>query len=471
MPRTQEDGDVATSARSPRVLPVREFGYATIDTADVLCDGRLDVYTSIARKGYFSVEVATTGIRLRASSFIGVIPINDRLTLDVSPRVPLANMSRLIAVSGRGPTPLEHSSRQYESGGDLYPSLATIYATALRSQVAHIAHQGFLREYQRIDEMSSLPRGRVRLGETMRRAAAYGLDHRVAVTRFERAVDNAPNRCLVYAAWHLAQYAATLYESLPRRELHRIHADLNTVKQQFRGVRLDLSREFLKDRTVSGRQALPSLRSYYRPALELALAIIGRRAVLLEKSSGEIELPSLVINMSDVFEAYLREVLREGAAPLGLHVLDGNARPPLGAQHDLLHEGVAIEASPDIVIARRTSAGRIEPQVIVEVKYKPAKELPDRHDLNQTITYGLSCGVEHVMIVQPRAEHSKISASLHALGRIGDMTVWYYVFDLDGDVKKEEQAFVNAACSLVTAVQTGEAMAPAEQTDLTDSVA
>ena len=47
------------------------------------------------------------------------------------------------------------------------------------------------------------------------------------------------------------------------------------------------------DPLVSGALQLPSIRSYYREVLDVALAIIERKGVLLEKAIGDLRLPSL----------------------------------------------------------------------------------------------------------------------------------------------------------------------------------
>jgi 5-methylcytosine-specific restriction enzyme subunit McrC len=104
------------------VLRVREFETVEVATDLVLRGGRLDMYPMLEGKGYFAVLIGTSAARIQAKGFIGLIPINDRLTLEVVPRVPLVNLSRVLEVSRQAPVMLSNAFRFYEAEGELYPS-------------------------------------------------------------------------------------------------------------------------------------------------------------------------------------------------------------------------------------------------------------------------------------------------------------------------------------------------------------
>lgn len=162
------------------------------------------------------------------------------------------------------------------------------------------------------------------------------------------------------------------------------------------------------------------------------------------------ELPSVVVNMSDVFESYLRRVLtasaRKGAWPL--MVLDGNKAPPAGGKGEVFDSGEEVVATPDIVI-RRSQTAQSPSSVIVEVKYKPVKARPSRHDLNQAITYGFAYGAEHVVLALPRPAFGGPTHGLGYLGQISNLNVWQYVFDLNAvDLIEEERLWADRIRSL-----------------------
>lgn len=413
----------------------------------LLVGDRLNLGEAVEQKGgLFNTRLTSTGLRLQALGYIGVIPINDQLVIEVVPRVPVRNLSRLMEVSGKVPEPLIGVTRRYAQAGTIYPSLVAMYAEALSRALDTVHTHGLLRDYERRETVTSMPHGRILVGQTIQRTAARGEQHRVPISWFQRTVDTPANRCLRYAVWRLAQYNEQFKADLRLSEYRRTARLLNRCMNELQGIELDLRTTFLTDPIVTGRQPLPTLRRYYRPALDLALAIAGGRAVALEEADSGLQMPSLLIKMSDVFEAYLRNVLVRAADTdaWGLRVLDGNKHAPAGAaKRNLLDSGVAHEATPDIVVAGGTR--RLpEHRLLIEVKYKPAKPTVDRDDLNQTLTYGVSYRTPELVIAQPRAGGSAI-AGLRPLGTLAGMNVSLYVFDLDAeDLEDEEHRFVQA---------------------------
>lgn len=434
---------------SPKLLRLPEFTTVEVSPEDILRNGRLDMYASLKRKGYFTVRVGISATRIQAGGHVGVIPINDRLTIEVVPRVPLGNFSRLLEVSQQAPMVVADAIRLYDTEGQLYPSLAGIYATGLREQLEQIVHRGLLKDYQRSEELTSFPRGRVNVGQTMQRAVSRGVSHRASVSYFQRSVDNPPNRCLLAAVWRLSQYVGQTGAALPHQQRRRIQRDLNYCVHQLRGVQTDLAEGFQADGIVTGRRSLPALRMYYRPALDLALTVIGREAVLLERHGDRLRLPSLVVDMSTVFEAYARRTLLE-ASKSGhwpVVVLDGNKKPPVGGAGELFDSGIKTPATPDIVFQHRQPQAGGYP-LLIEVKYKPATDLPDRGDLNQAITYATSYRCDCVVILQPRGERSRLVGLQH-LGTIGTISVYHYVFDLAApDLAEAEQRLSDSLIKL-----------------------
>ena len=78
--------------------------------------------------------------------------------------------------------------------------------------------------------------------------------------------------------------------------------------------------------------AIPSFRPAYGKALPLALEIIRGSSVWLDRFDSGLVAPSFLINLEDVFEAYVRNVLnarfKEGG--IDITVLDGNKKRWMG---------------------------------------------------------------------------------------------------------------------------------------------
>lgn len=441
------------SSNWPEVLEFVEESSQDISPELILRDGRLDIYPEAAK--YFDLRPNPWGLKLQPKTFVGLIPLNPRLTLDVRPRVPVGNFVRLLLVSGTVQTDIDRAIRRYATDTEFFPSLWDTYSRAMVSYIREAWVRGLLREYERREEGTSFPRGRILMSPTVKNFAPKGLAHRVQVSWFNRTIDNPANRCVKYALWRLIRFRINTAKAAGWRKLLR---ELIACYHYFDGVILDMSREFMRDSVVGGTAALPRLREYYRPLLELSRVIVGQQAVSLDRSPGTVQLPSMVLDMSDVFEAYLRNLLTQSAATnkWPVAVLDGN-RKTGGARKPLLDEGSTVEATPDIVFADGHSSTAFP--LVVEVKYKPG-EL-QRDDLNQVISYGVSYKSPHVVVAQPKGHSGGKRPGLHPFGRVNDLSIHHYVFDLDAtDLIAEENRFATEMLTLSLAVRSQRPASP-----------
>jgi 5-methylcytosine-specific restriction enzyme subunit McrC len=453
-PQALSDGDAeatpfASEAAGRRVATASEYGIvAGVEPDDLYANGKLAVYPEVLVHGYATVGVRDGRLVLRAGGYVGLIPINDGLEIDVRPRVAVDKLERLLRVSGRAPIAFRPYLRPYDVDAEPAPSLLDMLTDALLAAVDDIGANGLHREYRTRIEDTSFPRGRILIGPTIQRHAARGAEHRAVASWFDHTADTGPNRCLKYALWFVARKYMGMRPPPPgvRRMLGR----LNRAYRLYDGAVLDLRRQFMDDPLVRDPGRLPSVRSYYRPGLLIAAAIIHDRGVSLGGRGDDILMASLLVNMEEVFEAYIRAVLVEqlGRLRRDLLVLDGNRGRPGGAKKWLFDAPPSTDATPDIAVRLVTSvAGRSDHPVIVECKYKPSPT-PDRDDLNQTITYGASYSSPSVIVCHPGTPTNR--SGLSRLGTIGGMTVFDYAFDLAaGSLDAEEAAFGLAVARLL----------------------
>ncbi|TMC55491.1 MAG: hypothetical protein E6J20_00460, partial [Chloroflexi bacterium] len=256
----------------------------------------------------------------------------------------------------------------------------------------------------------------------------------------ERTADTAANRCLKMAVWILARSYGQSADL--NRERRRLAARLNAAYRLFEDAELDFRLAFLADPLVLGTATLPTTRDYYRNALDVARLVVTNSSVHLDRAGSDVHMPSLLIAMDEVFERYVRNVLRDGFASIrpDLRVLDGNREGK-----KLLFDAAPSEpAKPDIVIRAPDSST----PVVMDVKYRPASGKPDRADINQVITYAASYRASIAVVVQPRAENSPRNR-LMQLGNIVNLGVFQYVMDLGADLDEEEAALIEAVAALV----------------------
>lgn len=440
---TDDAQNATVTVTSPRIISVKEHEPLSVSLAGLLDDsGRLRLNREIEEKGYFAAYLKNGRLRLQATGYVGHIPLNDQIVVNVTPRVPVANLSRMLRLSGEVPTGLTRT-RGYATTESWNDSLLDIYASALIRHVESIASGGLLREYQRREEVSTFPRGRILMTESAVRLRPRGITHAVAVSYFHRTTDNPANRCLKYAIWFLAgRYARLRQRTGPAR---RLHQRLNVLYALFEGVELDHRLDFLRDPEVRGARPLPALRAYYRDALDLAVTIVRRHGVEIETHGESVSLPSLILNMNKVFEAYLRNVLgryaRENAwSP---RVLDGNA----DGKKPLFDEEPSADATPDIVL-RGPDGGH---PAVIEVKNVPVEGPSKRESIEQAVTYGVSYRCQHVVLAHPRGV-SGPDPGLRLLGRMAELRLYQYIFDLDADdLASEDDRFGEAIGTLINA--------------------
>jgi 5-methylcytosine-specific restriction enzyme subunit McrC len=427
-------------------LTVREQQHV-LAPPSLLRDGRLDVYPQVLKKDLFQITVTPEGARLQARAHVGVIPLNDEVTLHVTPRVPVRNLDRLLAMTSHVPLALPEFTRDYDVAGDVYPSLVTLYASSLRAQVESLAAQGLLRRYERRERDFAAPRGRVNVSRTVQLSVPRGAPT-VSTSYFERTVDSPENRLLLAAVMWLEAYARQVAGTIGPAAHRQVARHLTAAWHLLSGVTYDPAHAFLRDAVVSGRGALPQRHAAYRPVLDFARSLLDGQAVVVERAGSHVVLPTLLVNMERLFETYVREVLtrhaRRDAWPED--VLDGNLRPPAGALRGLFDEtGDEVEMNPDIVLLR-SGQGGTRCAAVIDVKYRPVGARIDRHDLEQVLLYAVGYGSPVAVVVQPCRTVARWG--LRRAGSVEGIDVYVYAMDLSGDLDAEEAALAAAVRGL-----------------------
>ncbi len=407
------------------VYRVQEHAEVPVSIEAMMVGARLDLYPDLTRRDYLQVSLGGDHIRFRAGGYIGLIPLNDRVALEVTPKVPVGQLMQILHLAKWHPISLERFVRDYATERGPFDSILDVLALSLIAAVDRVVRRGLHREYLHREEDTSFPKGRV----VMRRAMHYrarGISHRVGTTWYEPTFDIVPNRLIKYALWWLgAHYGGAVL----RKGHRRLLTQLTRLYLAMDRVQLDRGRLFLKQRELCFPSALPSHRSYYTPALELALLVAEKRVISFGPSGKTVTLPSIIIDMEVVFESYIRETLRDTFAGSGLTVRDGNRAPPTGARKGLFDGQDKPEATPDVVIHAGESVA-----AILEVKYK---EMPDREDINQGITYATSYRAPTVVLVHPAADTQ--SGGLRLVGVVGGLRVFQYAYDLAGNIEAEQR--------------------------------
>lgn len=394
-------------------------------------DGKVQILKEVLTRGFFDIDFRAGELVLVAGRFVGVVPLNERVIVEIRPKAKLSDFARVLEVAGEEPGSLDFFEHEYleKDGIDRFFPLI---ARSLLKQLHAVEQEGILKTYrQKMGSFTFKPS--VRFSKTAQRLWARGNFSHTISEVFEQTKDCPLNRLIKYALWYCGKYLGA--EKVSRSLLEEV----SFFYDLFESVPLDLTLQFVPEvETTLAAGQVPLIRQYYMRIAQICLLIARNRSVVLESSNGETPLLSFIINLEDVFEKYVRNTLKVYASEfVATIVQDGNTE---GRSH-LYYDSKAIEIRPDIVVLCDG-----EKKLIADVKYKPKATEADRY---QIITHAVALGAHTVVSILPASEGKN---GIFRKGKIRDSSgieVFEYYLPLEGDLKAEERQMAHGILSLV----------------------
>lgn len=394
-----------------------------IDVHDVMSDGELAIYPYVEERGLLFLGFRKGKLLISAGPFVGLIPLTDRIAIDVQPRFPMPNLARVIDVSGGTLTHLVDVRRSYSLADEQNYSVIEFMAQNLISSFKFIEVQGFVKKFLPRREVTSFPHGRIDLNGTLRQWA-NGKLHVVSSQSFEQSADVPENRVIKSA--FLCILSTIKSSSDAGKKLVRSANDCILKIPSY--VKQASSADIADVKHSMALRRMSEIRGYYTQCLTTAVMILQGAGLSLRHSQGPVGLDSFYINIENLFETYLREILRRQANE-HTSVLDGNEE----GKKALFDSGVSNDAKPDILIRGQ------EKILVAEVKYK---DKPSRDDYEQAITYAVSFRCKRVILVYPRS--NSFPSGLAHIGTMDQIRLDSYAFDLSAaDLAGEETRFAD----------------------------
>lgn len=395
--------------------------------ADLIINGHLDLYEDIQSHNYFHITLRRDTLHLLAGDFVGLFPLNARVTLQVEPKIARNNWLHIV---GRANAQLKDLPflRQYSRTDYLSKSTVEFLSRALITQLTPIYQLGVLRQYVAHRELTAFPRGHILFKESMSSAWSRGHRKRVAVQYHHYSKDTPHNRLLRFALHLACRYLLSM--TIPVQPLPPHVADLENL---FSGVPLDRSLAYLDTvLTALETDAVPRARTYYIDACKTAALIVQNLPIIPDLIGTDSTL-SFVVYMPDVFERYCVASLRRNRHLIGdgitVKAKDGKKRL-FGPQ-----DPDSRLAEPDVVIEERGSV-----QTPLEIKYT---DQPTRHHIEQAVAYALSYGSLRAGLVCYASSNATQGWQYH--GKVGEtVEVWTYRIDLSSpDLEAAETTFAS----------------------------
>ena len=409
-----------------RVYRAREREATAIPLEAVLRDGKVDILAAVQGRDYFDIRFQGDRLWVTAGKYVGVVPLTRTVVIHVEPKVPVENLVEILAAADGEVAEVAEHERWYSEIGEAPRSVAAAVATAFVGVLKRLELEGLPKEYEGKRERGSMPRGSIMFERSIYDAWARGRNYEAVYEYWELSADSRRNRRLRYACrLLLAQHRALRLA----RDVVRFLVDFEELLGRA-GVALE--------RAAPGED-VPRRKGdegeYWYRAERLARLIERQRGVELPGEGSEVELPSLLVNLEAVFEAYTRGVLKRGLGDVV--VCDGNDD---GARALFDNQATPL-AAPDVVICEKGGRARI----VVEVKYK-SKE--NRSDINQVLTYALCYRVECVVVLLPAEAMSE--RGLVEVGTVNGVEVYRYRVNLaNGDLGEEEEELCGAVRGLL----------------------
>ncbi|TAW11133.1 5-methylcytosine restriction system specificity protein McrC [Rhizobium ruizarguesonis] len=403
------------------VLTVPSRDSIEIDSADLIVDGRLSLNPAVEEKGYFSVHYQAKKLTLTAGPHCGLIPINERIAIDVQPKMPIGNLNRVFDVAMGRLVRLEGLGRSYGASSDQRAAVMDFMAHEFLRYLRMVVAAGLHKSYVQKIETTSNPRGRILLKETLRQWGR-GSTGKLTTSYFEHSLNIPENRLIKAAAMVLMKKFDN------RREDHRqLRRELGGMLRYFSSV----SGLRPSDYVISSRDEIHARLSSERSAvIRLSEMLLQGRQVQIDRQSGGLlDLSAVVINFDHLFEDYVRNSLVLHAATMTTgNVVEKGKKP-------LFDDRKKPEAEPDIVI--KDQQGQVVG--LVEVKYK---SWPNRSDHNQAITYAASYRINEVILLH-QADNQHDAGMAH-IGTVGPYKLTRYGLRLDSTDLVEEERLLAA---------------------------
>lgn len=410
------------------IIDCEEFGVIGLGIDRLLVDGEISLDSRIVDKGFLNISLVKGQVVFRADRHVGLIPVNDRVAIRVKPRAQIANIAHMIVKSGIAPTAIPDFSRGYLPKFETGPDIEKIYFGPLIGAIERIVSAGMMKSYVPVPNPPAWC-GRLLISDTIKRHRARNIRYRSEFDYRTLSYGGPENVALKQAlrsvrSWlaekdHKNQALARADRLLQRLEvIPDYHGDISVLVQKI------------------GHSAgqLPAHYGYYRDPLWTAYLLLQHKLPDVS-TEGFIALDSLIVDLSKVFEAYVRRILLEKANDNGWRIVDGNRTP-----YTFFTDDNAFHVQPDIVVL---ADGK--PAAVLDVKYKPEPKESDRYEV---LAFMDTVGVQMGGFICPQRDGS---TSRYMGTTAGGKELSLLRFDLSaGDIEAEAERFIANVAKLVS---------------------
>ena len=382
----------------------------------------------VTEKGYFDIDYRKNELVLVAGKYIGQVPLTKEIVINVLPKAPINNLARIVGAANQPVKCLDFFRRKYSLEPKASENILEAISRSFILSLRQITNEGVYREYSGRRSVLNGIRGRVELGGYLRRSVPQARFTEVPCRYFELTIDTVFNRII-----KLAIHEVAIALGLSNKRMAHIKAELAYFADLFDTIPIDRSPQLLEQvRQALKSQHLPQLRHYYLDVLDICLVILAGSGVELGRTEGIVGLHSLMVNLEDAFEHYLRNTLHDRCLDFGLKIKDGNT----DGLSNLFDDNDKFKAKPDLILLSGPHT-----VALGDVKYKNKLTETDRYQL---ISHCLAFKSKVGFFAIPAATATRSGPEY--LGHIGagdGIKIYQYHFDMESqELEKEETKMV-----------------------------
>src|SRR5690349_2513384 len=175
IPAIEDTTGIVSALTKRTVYSGEEQSEIRVPLESIVRGDTLDIYPDVLNKNFLRLNLKGNRIAFQAAGFLGVIPLNDSIAIEVRSRVPLANLERiLLLVPCYAPEILERRKRDFGLGETPTPSLLDLLAIRLLEAIEAIRAEGLHYEYENRKHRGPMPHGRIIPFESMSWQAKTG---------------------------------------------------------------------------------------------------------------------------------------------------------------------------------------------------------------------------------------------------------------------------------------------------------
>lgn len=370
------------------VYQCREFEPVEVPLDRLISNGQVQVYPSAEK--YFDLDYRTGRLVIAPKSYVGLIPINDDVAIQVLPRFPISNLFHVLHRSSATLRFIEGFTRTYEvEKPDGSSDPIAMLADQLIALGVDTLRSGLLRRYVSTSHDLHLG-GSLDLSNTVARFRVRGICDRSVWVRTEHSFQLRENQLVKLALQRVVSYLARAGARFDLKRLRMARELLfafDRVSSSSGGLHFD---EIELAQMVA---RLPALHRQYAALLWLSYLLHARRGVSIE-ASGKAVFDTFVVNLADVFEDYVRYLI---ASALDVLLPGGRALNGNDDQVALFVQGEAHKVKPDIYLLSAVGT----PWAVLDAKYKPAAKASDRYEV---LAFCEALQVKRAVILCPSSE-------------------------------------------------------------------